>query len=232
MHEPLPHRVVVPIGITAEHVLHRDIETRSQADLKKVGPAKYAADKTTEVLCVAYAVDHGPVQLWRPGDPLPAEFLEAAADPSWIVTAHNDAFESAIEQHVLRPLGWPIILPERHRCTMSMSLAVGLPAKLAAVAHALELRNRKDAAGERLMHQMSKPRRARQDEDAAAVHWFEDDDRGDVIGPKVTDSRSRNLPSHPRRGTAAIAIRVGERHGNGASPRALGRPSPHDRLGS
>ena len=60
---------------------------------------------------------------------------------------------------------------------MSMSLALGLPAKLSAVADALELRNRKDAAGERLMHQMSKPRRARHGEDSTGVHWFDDADR-------------------------------------------------------
>ena len=60
---------------------------------------------------------------------------------------------------------------------MAMCLALGLPAKLSAVADALELENRKDAAGERLMHQMSKPRRARQGEDPADVYWFDDDDR-------------------------------------------------------
>src|SRR6185295_10860545 len=107
------------------HILHRDVETRSRADLRKVGPAKYAADKTTEVLCVAYAVDHGPVQLWRPGDPVPPEFVEAAADPTWAVCAHGDAFESAIEHHVLAPRdGFPTVPLERHRCTMAMCLAL------------------------------------------------------------------------------------------------------------
>ena len=97
-----------------------------------------------------------------PGDPVPPEFFEAAANPSWVVAAHNDAFETAIEQHVLHPrYGWPLIPLERHRCTMAMCLALGLPAKLSAAADALELANRKDAAGERLMHQMSKPRQAR-----------------------------------------------------------------------
>ena len=61
------------------HVLHRDIETRSTVSLKKVGAHKYAADATTEVLCVAYAVDDQPVQLWLPGDPVPPEFLEASS---------------------------------------------------------------------------------------------------------------------------------------------------------
>ena len=102
------------------HVLHRDIETRSTVGLKKVGALKYAADATTEVLCVAYAADNQPPQLWVPGDPVPPEFLEASKDPSWIVVAHNDAFESAIEQHVLSRVAWPIVRPSaivaRCRC--------------------------------------------------------------------------------------------------------------------
>ena len=66
-------------------------------------------------------------------------------------------------------LGCPLVPIERHICTMAMCLAVGLPAKLSAAADALELANRKDTAGGRLMHQMSKPRRAHKDEDPA-VH--------------------------------------------------------------
>ena len=57
---------------------------------------------------------------------------------------------------------------------MAMCLALGLPAKLGAAADALELVNRKDAAGERLMHQMSKPRKPRQGEDPAGTYWFDD----------------------------------------------------------
>ena len=148
-------------------VLHRDFETRSRVNLKKVGAHRYAADNSTEILCAAFAVDDGPVQLWRPGDPNPEEFFETAANPAWVVAAHNDAFETAIEQYVLHGRhGWPIIPLERHHCTQAMCLAVGLPARLSAAADALELQNRKDAAGERLMHQMAKPRRARQDEDS------------------------------------------------------------------
>src|SRR5262249_44269219 len=82
------------------------------------------------------------------------------------------------EQYVLAPrYHWPVIPIERHRCTMAAALAAGLPARLSAVADALELGNRKDAAGERLMHQVSKPRRARKGEDVDQVHWFDDDDR-------------------------------------------------------
>ena len=162
----------------AQPALFRDYETRSRLILKSVGTHCYAADPFTEVLCCAYAVDDQPVQLWIPGDPVPAEFIEAANNPNWIVVAHGDHFESAIERQIMAPrFGWPGIPLERHCCTMTMASAVGLPARLSAAADALELVHRKDAAGERLMHQMSKPRRARQDEDPQQVHWFDDDER-------------------------------------------------------
>src|SRR6516162_8564995 len=159
------------------HVLHREYETRSTCGLKSAGTYRYAADPRAEVLCCAYAVDDGPVQLWTPGDPVPPEFIEAAASPNWIVAAHGDHFESAIEHHIIAPrFDWPEIPLERHRCTMAMAAAVGLPARLSAAADVLELSNRKDAAGERLMHQMSKPRKARKDE-APGIYWFDDPDR-------------------------------------------------------
>ena len=171
--------------IDAVHTLHRDFETRSRAVLKKVGALKYAADPSTEVVFIAFAVDDGPVQLWRgsvpsgrQSDPVPPEFIEAASNPNWVVCAHNDPFETAIEQHILGPrFAFPLVPLERHRCTQAAALALGLPAKLGRLAEVLEFANRKDAAGERLMHQMSKPRRRRKDEDPNGIYWFEDEKR-------------------------------------------------------
>ena len=47
------------------------------------------------------AVDDEPVQIWLPGQPVPPEFVTAANEPDWLVIAHQDQFESAIETHVL-----------------------------------------------------------------------------------------------------------------------------------
>jgi DNA polymerase len=165
-----------------EAVLLGSTKTRSQAILKTVGTYKYATDPSTEVLCCAFAVDDEPVQLWTPGDPVPAEFIEAATNPAWIVCAHGAHFEDAIERHVLHPrFGWPAFPIEKQRCTQAMTLAVGLPARLSTAAIALELGNRKDAAGERLMHQTSKPRRPHKDEDPDGIYWFEDQERLDRL---------------------------------------------------
>ena len=73
--------------------------------------------------------------------------------------------------------GTPITPLERHHCTMTMAAALGLPARLSAATDALQLADRKDVDGERLMHQMSKPRRARQGEDPDQLYWFDDDER-------------------------------------------------------
>ena len=183
MHEPAPLRSTAMSTAAAPwRVLHRDYETRGTELLKAVGSHRYAADPNTEILCAAYAVDDDPVQVWLPGDPVPSEFIEAAHNPHWVLAAHGDHFETAIEQHVLAPrYGWPLISLERHRCTMAMALAVGLPARLSAAADALELANRKDAAGERLMHQLSRPRRPRQNEDPVGTYWFDDPERLDRL---------------------------------------------------
>ena len=142
------------------HVLHYDFETRSTCDLLAAGAWRYAADPSTEVLCCAYAVDDEPVQLWAPGNPIPLEFVEAAAGPNWLIASHNNQFELAIETHVLRPrVGWPLIPLERRRCSMAAALASALPGSLEGAVAALRLPHRKDADGHRVMKQMAKPQK-------------------------------------------------------------------------
>jgi DNA polymerase len=179
VHEPLPHRSAGTNTVAAlHHILHRDFESRSRLDLRKVGAHKYAAHPSTEVICCAYAVDDGPTQIWIPGDSPPPEFNEAALNLGWAAAAHGDHFESEIEKHIMGPqYGWPTVPLERHICTQALCLAAGLPAKLSAAANALELSNRKDVAGERLMHAMAKPRRPRQGAAANDMHWFDDAER-------------------------------------------------------
>jgi DNA polymerase bacteriophage-type len=158
--------------------LRRDIETRSAVDLKVVGAACYAAHPTTGVWCVAYAVDDGPVLIWHPdSEPIPGVFFEAARDPAWTVEAHNDAFETAIETHILAPrYGFPLVPIERHRCTLAQALACALPGKLATVAEVLGLPP-KDDEGARLMRQMAKPRKPRKGEDPNGLYWHDEPEK-------------------------------------------------------
>ena len=180
-----------PKTTPASRTLFRDYETRSTIDLRRCGAWIYAAHPSTEVLCCAYAVDAGPVQLWVPGDPVPPEFIEAARNPAWWVSAFNDLFERSIEQHITAPrYGWPVVPLERHRCTMAQTLAVALPGKLEKAAVALGLAHQKDMAGESLMKRMSKPRKARKGEDPAGIHWHDNlADRGRLHAYCMQDVR-------------------------------------------
>jgi DNA polymerase len=137
-----------------------DCETRSAADLKVVGAHVYAANVTTEVLCVGFAVDDGPVEIWTPGQPIPEPAIEAARNPDWRAIAHNAGFDRQIVERILHPqFGWPLVPPERHRCTMAKALAAALPGALGKAIEALGLAHPKDKAGAVLMRRMAKPKR-------------------------------------------------------------------------
>src|SRR6266567_5787051 len=172
LHRDAPQRMhAVPI-------LFRDYESKSTCDLRRVGAHVYTRHSTTDVWCCAYAVNDDKVKLWTPGDPIPPEFLEAAQNPDWLVVAHNDAFERAIEAHIMTArYGWPAVPIERHRCTLATARALALPGALDKVAAALSLEHRKDADGHRNMLQMSRPRKPRQDEDPNGTYWLDDPER-------------------------------------------------------
>src|SRR5262249_25293792 len=143
---------------------------------REVGSWRYTAHHSTDIWCCGYGLDDGLVKIWTPGDPVPPEWVEAARNPDWLVCAHNDSFERVIEHHIMAPrYGWPLVPIDRHRCTMAAALALALPAKLKNVAEALQLVHRK--ADDRLMLQMSRPRKPRAGEDPARVYWHDDPER-------------------------------------------------------
>jgi DNA polymerase len=152
-----------------------DVETRSQLDLRRVGAARYAADPSTDVWCVAYAIDDQPVQIWLRGEPLPADLApELLADPNCLLVAHNAGFERTVARYILTPrYGWPEISIERWRCTMAAAQALALPAALGKVAAVLKLPEQK--GDKSIVSLMAKPRRPRGDEDpAVGPYWFDD----------------------------------------------------------
>jgi CHC2 zinc finger/Toprim domain len=152
-------------------LLFWDIETRSAIRLEKSGAMRYAADTSTEVMCIGFAIDNGDGKIWIPGQPVPPEFLEAAQNPDWLLVSHNDQFERAVETRLLHGrFGWPVIPLSQRRCTMAMSLASALPGKLDNVCAALGLPG-KDPEGTRIMRLMCQPRRARKGEDRTILHW-------------------------------------------------------------
>lgn len=144
--------------------IHIDFETRSEVDLRKTGHHAYAADDSTDVICVAHGTtvddvvyhDVCGVERYR----CPIDIRMAAADPATLFWAHNAAFERAIWAFVLHPrYGWPAPPPpERWRCTMAMAYAQALPGGLEDAGRAVGLEVTKDPGGYQLMLLMCKPK--------------------------------------------------------------------------
>ena len=157
-----------------------DFETRSAADLPTVALANYAVHHTTSVVCIAWAMDDGPVRLWYAGEPFP-EDLAAHVAAGGTVVGHNVAFELAIWNGALRRdyPALPRLAPAQCRCTLVAALAMGLPASLEDAAAALGLPAQKDAEGYMLMLRVSRPRRVEPD---GRIVWWTDADKLERLG--------------------------------------------------
>jgi DNA polymerase len=152
-------------------VLHIDFETRSACDIKKAGADVYARHPSTSVLCMAWAIDDGPVELWTPNKSNPY-FNSLLKDRE--IWAHNAPFEIAIWNHVCTRLyGWPKVTADQFHCTMAMAYAMALPGSLERAAAAAGIAHQKDMQGSRIMMQLAQPRDTRGD---GSVVWWEEKD--------------------------------------------------------
>lgn len=144
-----------------------DFETRSEADLKKVGTARYAEDPSTEAKMMCWAYGDGPVRRWRgdvwlevggwPDEP-PQELFDLI-EQGVIVEAHNAFFERMIWRNVMvKRYGWPDIPDAQWRCSAAKAAACSLPRGLGQAAEALRLTTEKDKEGHALMLRLCKPR--------------------------------------------------------------------------
>ena len=130
-----------------------DFETRSRCDLPSRGVYNYVQDASTEVLCMAYAVDDGEVATWLPGQPFP----DIAGHQ---IMAHNAAFERLVFWYVLCPtLGIPEPPLERFTCTAAQARANCLPGSLEDVGRAVSSKMKKDHRGSALIRLLSVPRK-------------------------------------------------------------------------
>lgn len=140
---------------------HIDYETKSTADLRKVGVYRYAQHPSTDILCMGYARDDEPVQIWTPGKPWPEELNEhiRAGLP---IFAHNAQFERLITQHIACVrYGCATVALEQWYCTAAMAAAMALPRSLEGLGEALDLDIKKDMVGSRHMLKMTKPRKGK-----------------------------------------------------------------------
>lgn len=148
-------------------IIHIDFETFSEADLKKVGAFRYAADESTEIIMAAVQLDSGEPAIWiHPdheneevwSDPRALEIMQLWEDESVEVYAHNAGFEHAVSRYQMEKcIG--IKPPKLHqwRCTMVMALRAALPGQLEKCAKELGLEQQKDTRGKALIRMFSMP---------------------------------------------------------------------------
>lgn len=149
-------------GPMTDTLLHLDFETRSRVDLTESGQDPYAADPSTSILVVGYAVgEQEPQALQTLGVERPAcpDLIARHIELMLPVAAHNAAFEAAMWRHIcVARWGWPPIPDHLWLDTMALAAIRALPLSLAGCAAALGLQAQKSDAGRRIMLKWCKPR--------------------------------------------------------------------------
>lgn len=169
-----------------------DFETRSPVDLREKSTTRYAKHPETDILCIGLKWAGKPATALVPvkgmvldGTIRPIELMHAIEHRIPIVV-HNLSFEKRIYRYICHERwGWPAIPDDLWIDTIASCRYYAIPAALEKAAKALGLNAEKDMEGNRIMLQLSKPRKPRKAEVKAwlATHeslegmphlWWED----------------------------------------------------------
>lgn len=149
-----------------------DFETRSACDIKRCGSWIYSLHPSTEVMCLAIMLPGWhEAELWHPAYPYLGieeegrEHLQALFDylakADSLVEAHNAFFEVGIWENICVPiLGWPSIDRSKWRCSAAKAAVHSLPRDLLNACLAMDVSEKKDDEGKKVMLKVSKPRKA------------------------------------------------------------------------
>lgn len=139
-------------------MIYLDFETKSYAVLdktKSVGVWCYSEHWSTDVICLSYAIDDGPIKSWWPGLPDPGDLFDAI-EAGHHLEALNYSFEYSIWHNVMvKRYGWPAVDIKRWQDVGAVAAYLALPTSLEGLARALEMGG-KDPEGGRLISKYSK----------------------------------------------------------------------------
>jgi DNA polymerase len=140
-------------------MIYIDFETYSESNIKKSGAWGYSIHPSTEILCMAFAIDDEPVDIWTPDNGCNLDRVFALISEGSLVEAHNAFFERSIWQNVaVKKLGFPQVQANQWRCSAARVAALALPRSLEDAAEKLECINQKDTTGKRIMMQLCTPK--------------------------------------------------------------------------
>lgn len=167
-------------------ILWVDFETRSRVDLPSKGAYNYCQDRSTEVLCMAYAFDDEDVQVWMPDEPFPERVVKHTGQ----IRAHNAAFERLIFWYVLQ-IDFKL---EQFYCTAAQARANCAPGSLEDVGRFASVNMRKDHRGAQLIRLLSIPQSdGTFRQDSALLAEMVAYCRQDVVAMRAVSLAMRNL---------------------------------------
>lgn len=136
-----------------------DFETRSKCPIEH-GAARYAADPSTDILLVSYAIEDEPaIGFSIQDEPEKLQPLYKFIRNGGILVAHNMLFEAFIIKYVgKRKYGWPSMNYRQFQDTMHMAGRAGLPLSLDGATSALKV-TLKDSVGKTLIKIFSIPQK-------------------------------------------------------------------------
>jgi len=138
-----------------------DFETKSRCNLLTAGAYNYAADDSTDIICMAAINAAGKTWIWYAGDELP-ESLLMAIDGADLIAAHNAEFDRLIWEYVgVNLYNLPEIDSDKWYCTATQARVNGLPTSLDNAAWAMNLNKRKSYTGKNLIKELSIPAEGR-----------------------------------------------------------------------
>jgi DNA polymerase len=180
-----------------------DFETRNTGgvDLGTVGARRYAADPSTEVLCLTYQRAGGEPQLWLPnGDDAP---LRALARDFGVRFVCFGEFEIAIWDLILSwRYGFPAIDMGRWHDARAVCSYLALPRKLEKVLPIVGAPVAKDTEGRRLVLSLSRPNRktgAYPELSPVVINRVAEYNCLDVAGLIAVHAATGDLPERERR---------------------------------
>lgn len=171
-----------------------DWETRSPVSLKFAGVYRYFESPETELLCGGWGFsDEDDVHIWKRGEPCPAVVVD------WVrsggeLRAWNAQFDRiAWEQKAVPLYGFPEARIDQWMCSMAEAAAMSLPQSLDKASEVLQLTERKDALGSKIMKKLCAPRKAWKPDmkgyDTALAAALLDDMRYTISGSTVIEWR-------------------------------------------
>lgn len=146
-------------------MIHLDFESRSTVDIWLSGAWQYSCHPSTDILCLAYCIDEGPVKILKRNHfvnsihfGFPCDDLLKAIHDGELIMAHNAFFEQSMWANIMVPAyGFPRVPIKQWRCSMAKSLAYAHPQSLDNAGHALQSSHQKNKAGRAIMLKLCKP---------------------------------------------------------------------------